>query len=54
MNVELLGDYVVQLLLLRLRLLSSFFPSYHHQLLWNPHDKHSFFNLIGDKGIARV
>jgi hypothetical protein len=54
-NVELLGDYVVQLLLLLLPpLLSSFFPSYHHQLLWNPHDKHSFFNLVGDKGIARV
>jgi len=52
-NVELLGDFVVQLLLL-LPLLSSFFPSYHHQLLWNPHDKYSFFILVGDKGIARV
>jgi hypothetical protein len=52
-NVELLGDFVVQLLLL-LPLLSSFFPSYHHQLLWNPHDKYSFFILVGDKGIAKV
>lgn len=52
MNVELLGDFVVVVVVPPL--LSSFFPSNHHQLLWNPHDKYSFFILVGDKGIARV